>query len=185
MGPDQRVGICLDQSTDLAVAMLGVLKAGGAYLPLDPEQPPARLAFLLDDASADVVITSAELTGRLSGYRGHLVTDLTGPPPSGDEPASAGVAVSPDHLAYVIYTSGSTGTPKGVAVPAPATGELPGRRTRPTGSLWTAPGSPWRSRSSFDFAVTMFYLALATGGVLHLHPAAIGRAAGRGVPGRA
>jgi len=170
VGPDRRVGICLEQSTDLAVAMLGVLKAGGAYLPLDPEQPPARLAFLLDDAAADVVITSPQLTGRLSTFRGHLVTELAGPSPAGEEPSSAPpVPVEPDHLAYVIYTSGSTGTPKGVAVQhRQLVKYLAGVRAR----LGIVDGSRFALAQSlaFDFAVTMFYLALATGGCIHLIP---------------
>jgi len=168
VGPDRRVGICLEQSPDLAVAMLGVLKAGGAYLPLDPEQPPARLAFLLSDASADVVITSPELTGRLGGYQGHLVTDLAG----GDDPpglTASPAPVEPDHLAYVIYTSGSTGTPKGVAVQhRQLVNYLAGVRAR----LGIVDGSRFALAQSlaFDFAVTMFYLALATGGCIHLIP---------------
>ena len=170
VGPDRRVGICLDQSTDLAVAMLGVLKAGGAYLPLDPEQPPARLAFLLDDASADVVITAPELTGRLSGYRGHVVTDLAGDDdPGGSSEPMAPVPVGPDHLAYVIYTSGSTGTPKGVAVQhRQLVNYLAGVRAR----LEIVDGARFALAQSlaFDFAVTMFYLALATGGCVHLIP---------------
>lgn len=170
VGPDRRVGICLEPSPDLAVAMLGVLQAGGAYLPLDPEQPPARLAFLLDDAAAEVVITSPELTGRLSGFRGHVVTDLAAPPPSdtGVDPG-AGSAVGPDHLAYVIYTSGSTGTPKGVAVQhRQLVNYLAGVRAR----LNIVDGARFALAQSlaFDFAVTMFYLALATGGCVHLIP---------------
>lgn len=166
VGPDQRVGICLEQSTDLAVAMLAVLQAGGAYLPLDPEQPPARLAFLLDDAAARVVITAPELAPRLAGYQGHLVTEL---PPAGPAVTPPTVATGPDHLAYVIYTSGSTGAPKGVAVQhRQLLKYLVGVRSR----LAIVDGARYALAQSlaFDFAVTMFYLALATGGCVRLIP---------------
>ncbi|MFC6021360.1 amino acid adenylation domain-containing protein [Plantactinospora solaniradicis] len=164
VGPDARVGICLEQSTDSAVAVLGVLKAGGAYLPLDPEQPPARLAYLLADSDAEVLLTSPDLTGLFEGYPGRLLTDVAAGG-SGPLPPIAG----PDDLAYVIYTSGSTGQPKGVAVQhRQLVRYLDGMRER----LDVVPGSRFGllQSLSFDFAVTMFYLALATGGRVALIP---------------
>ncbi|GFJ94410.1 non-ribosomal peptide synthetase/MFS transporter [Phytohabitans rumicis] len=165
--PDARVGICLPQSTGSAVAVLGVLKAGGAYLPLDPEQPPARLAYLLDDAGAGVLLTTPELAGLFAGYTGRVVTDVVGPAgaPLAGAPL-AGVA-TPDNLAYVIYTSGSTGQPKGVAVQhQQLVRYLDGIRHR----LAIVDGARFglMQSLSFDFAVTMFYPALATGGCVHL-----------------
>jgi len=162
--PDSRVGICLAQSTDSAVAVLGVLKAGGAYLPLDPEQPPARLAFLLADAGADVLLTSPDLAGLFPEYTGRVVTDVTG-----GESGPLPPVTSPDDLAYVIYTSGSTGQPKGVAVQhRQLVRYLDGIRAR----LSIVDGASYGliQSLSFDFAVTMFYLALATGGRVHLLP---------------
>ncbi|MEJ3746135.1 amino acid adenylation domain-containing protein [Actinomycetes bacterium KLBMP 9797] len=169
VGPDQRVGVCLEQSTDLAVALLAVLKAGGAYLPLDPEQPPARRAHLLADGGAGVLITEE----RLAGYAGHVVSDLHSGSDEGPVPRTAG----PDHLAYVIYTSGSTGQPKGVAVQhRQVLHYLAGVRHR----LRVPDGARYGLMQSlaFDFAVTTFYLALATGGCVHLIPR---RAAGQEV----
>jgi amino acid adenylation domain-containing protein len=99
------VGVCLDRSVDLIVALLGVLKAGAAYLPLDPGYPAARLAFMLDDARPAVVITG---DGRPSTLD---IREITG---SASDPGIRPAATDP---AYVIYTSGSTGTPKGVVVP--------------------------------------------------------------------
>src|SRR5258706_10209152 len=65
VGPDVLVGVCLERSLDMAVAMLGILKAGGAYVPFDPAYPPERLAFMLDDARAPLVITSHKLSERV------------------------------------------------------------------------------------------------------------------------
>jgi amino acid adenylation domain-containing protein len=112
VGPEVCVGICLERSTELLVAILGVLKAGGAYVPLDPAYPKDRLALLLRDCRAPVLLTRSRLRDRLPNFGG-MVLDLDF---EEIEPANSGpaVAVSPDNLAYVIYTSGSTGQPKGV-----------------------------------------------------------------------
>jgi amino acid adenylation domain-containing protein len=117
VGPDVPVGIFLERSLDLAVAILGVLRAGGAYLPLDPAYPAERLGLMLDDARAPLVLTSEPLRARLpeSASRIVLIAELlAAPEPAG---AEALTAVDPGNLAYVIYTSGSTGRPKGVAMP--------------------------------------------------------------------
>ncbi|WP_394823562.1 amino acid adenylation domain-containing protein [Pendulispora albinea] len=114
VAPDVRVGIFMDRSIEMVVALLGVLKAGGAYVPLDPEQPAERLAFMLEDACAPVVLTQSHVMARLpSQGAAQLVMDAGWghdraevPPPSG--------ATCPEQSAYVIYTSGSTGRPKGV-----------------------------------------------------------------------
>ncbi|WP_281365128.1 amino acid adenylation domain-containing protein [Phytohabitans houttuyneae] len=162
--PDSRVGICLAQSTAAAVAVLGVLRSGGAYVPLDPEQPPARLAYLLADAGADVLLTSPDLAGLFAGYAGRVVTDVTGGESGPLPPVTAA-----DDLAYVIYTSGSTGRPKGVAVRhAQLVRYLDGVRER----LGVVDGAAYglMQSLSYDFAVTMFFLALHTGGRVHLIP---------------
>ncbi|HYX22519.1 MAG TPA: condensation domain-containing protein, partial [Thermoanaerobaculia bacterium] len=101
-GPESRVGLSLDRSADLVVSILGVLKAGAAYVPLDPPSPPERLAFLREDADVRIVVGEEELA-RLEGL------------PDGDLelPGDGGDASS---LAYVIYTSGSTGRPKGALI---------------------------------------------------------------------
>jgi amino acid adenylation domain-containing protein len=113
VGADTLVGICAERSPELVVGMLAVLKAGGAYLPLDPDHPAERLSFQLDDAAAAVVLTQAHLAGRLPAGPQRLLLDR--PHDWAGEPDTAPVPVAgPDNLAYVIYTSGSTGRPKGV-----------------------------------------------------------------------
>ncbi|WP_051181214.1 amino acid adenylation domain-containing protein [Thermithiobacillus tepidarius DSM 3134] len=117
IGPDDRVGICVTRSLDLLVAVLGVLKAGAAYVPLDPSYPPERLAYMLEDAGAPVLLTQARLLPDLPAHGARtLCLDrdwdrIAQAPTHNPEPA-----VTPEHLAYVIYTSGSTGQPKGVAM---------------------------------------------------------------------
>ncbi|MHC6625471.1 amino acid adenylation domain-containing protein [Streptomyces globosus] len=116
-GPEEYVAVAVPRSAELMVALLGVLKAGAAYLPLDLDYPAERVAYMLADSGARTVVTTPEAARRLPGAEGlDLVVlgrdDL-------DEPADhapAGAAAGPDHPAYLIYTSGSTGRPKGVAV---------------------------------------------------------------------
>jgi amino acid adenylation domain-containing protein len=116
-GPEVLVGICVERSLEMIVGLLAILKAGGAYLPVDPEYPKERLAFMLDDAEAPILLTQQRLLGRLPERKGHTIC-LDGDWPriesrSAVNPASA---VKSENLAYLIYTSGSTGIPKGVQV---------------------------------------------------------------------
>ena len=122
--PDDRVAICAERSLELVVALIATLKAGGAYVPLDPVYPDERLAHMLDDSGAVVLLTQQRLEGRLeasgrSGGCARVMLDAAHPDwalaPS-HNPDRADVGLTPAHLAYVIYTSGSTGTPKGVMV---------------------------------------------------------------------
>ena len=106
VGADAIVALLLDRSSEMIVAMLGVLKAGAAYLPIDPDAPPDRVAYLLEDSGARAVIASRPVD---HPYVIHADDVL---PPAPREPRRA----EPHHLAYVIYTSGSTGLPKGVLV---------------------------------------------------------------------
>ena len=115
VGRDVPVALCLPRSPELVVAMLAVLKAGGAYVPLDPAYPAPRLAFMLADTSAPVLITTEALAPMLPpGPQTVLLLDRAetelAPYPAHDP----GAEVRTGDLAYVIYTSGSTGTPKGV-----------------------------------------------------------------------
>ena len=117
VGPEVLVGLCVERSAAAVVGMLGILKAGGAYVPLDPEYPAERLAFMLADTEAPVVVTQSKLLDRLPGTNARIVClDRDWPVIEGcsaQDPASGATA---ENLAYVIYTSGSTGIPKGVQV---------------------------------------------------------------------
>ena len=101
----------------MIVALLGILKAGGAYLPLDPAYPQARLAFMLDDAGAPLLVTQMALLDRLPRPRAQIVCLDTDWPTIARCPATApAIALDPQNTAYLIHTSGSTGRPKGVNI---------------------------------------------------------------------
>ena len=117
VGPEVVVGLCVERSPEMIVGLLGILKAGAAYLPLDPDYPAERLAFMLADAAAPVLVTQASLQARLPAYGGASVRLDADWPAIARHPARApDLALDPHHPAYVIYTSGSTGSPKGVVV---------------------------------------------------------------------
>ncbi|MFQ5629958.1 MAG: condensation domain-containing protein, partial [bacterium] len=124
IGPEKPVGICMERSLEMIVGMLAVLKAGGAYLPLDPIYPQDRLAFMLSDARAPVLLTEERLKKRLGRAAPNVLcldSEWKLVPILREKVASKAAAgsrnnVLVDNLAYVIYTSGSTGKPKGVAV---------------------------------------------------------------------
>ena len=117
VGLEVKVGICLDRSPEAIVSLLAVLKAGGAYVPLDPAYPRERLSFMIKDAGATAVLTSARLLEKLPDEEVTLV--CLDSLPAGDtleELPNDFPGAKPDNLAYVIYTSGSTGEPKGVEI---------------------------------------------------------------------
>jgi len=112
VGPETLVGVYMDRSVELVVALYGILKAGGAYVPLDPGYPEARLAYMLEDADAPVVLTQTHLQNSVpQGYEGRVVCVDT---LTREESAAPILDTDDNRLAYVIYTSGSTGQPKGV-----------------------------------------------------------------------
>ncbi|HKV32962.1 MAG TPA: MupA/Atu3671 family FMN-dependent luciferase-like monooxygenase [Pyrinomonadaceae bacterium] len=116
VGPGALVGICLERSAEMVVGMLGVLKAGGAYVPLDPSYPQERLAFMLDDAQAHVLLTQSNLAEKFNEYWGYTIRLDAEESKEEDAAPSTFSTAGAENLAYVIYTSGSTGQPKGVAV---------------------------------------------------------------------
>ena len=119
VGPNVLVGLCLERSAEMLVALLAIMKAGGAYLPIDPTFPPARQAFMIEDAMISVLISHGSLCESLPCETLDLVLmDRNAEAVAACSPAAPdGVGLSPEDLAYVIYTSGSTGRPKGVQVP--------------------------------------------------------------------
>jgi amino acid adenylation domain-containing protein len=117
VGPETLVGIFLERSINMVVALLGVLKAGGAYIPLDPAYPAERIAFILEDAGAKVLVTQQELVGALPSSNATVITiDAMQGQLTKESRKPAVATITPENLAYVLYTSGSTGKPKGVQI---------------------------------------------------------------------
>jgi amino acid adenylation domain-containing protein len=115
--PDTRVALVMERSLDLVIAILGVLKSGGAWVPIDPGYPAERIRWMLDDSEAPILLTQAELVDSLPQTNASVIQvenleSITGAFP----PAPPSVSIDPDHLAYLIYTSGTTGRPKGAMV---------------------------------------------------------------------
>ncbi|WP_420124961.1 amino acid adenylation domain-containing protein, partial [Longimicrobium sp.] len=115
VGPETRVGLCLERGVEMVVSILAVLKAGGAYVPLDPGYPPERLAYMLEDSGVAVLLTQSRLRGILPASDvPTLDVDAAWNSIAAESAENPAPAVTPSNLAYVIYTSGSTGRPKGV-----------------------------------------------------------------------
>ncbi|WPO69809.1 non-ribosomal peptide synthetase [Streptomyces sp. KN37] len=115
VGAESVVGVCLERGVELVVALLGVVKAGAAYLPVDPEYPAERIAYVLEAAGAASVVTTGALESLLPADVMRVHVD--DPEQAGLDAGPLGVEVRPENPAYVIFTSGSTGRPKGVVVP--------------------------------------------------------------------
>ena len=168
VGPETLVGICVERSLEMVVAVLGVLKAGGAYLPLDPAYPADRLAFMIEDAAVPVLITQQSLEDRIPSMWAQIVlldadwSEIAFH--SEDPPASS---VLPDNLAYVIYTSGSTGKPKGVQVTHRGLSNLAEAHRTLFAPLAGAHVLQFASLS-FDASIWEMVMALGCGAALHL-----------------
>ncbi|HEY2739382.1 MAG TPA: amino acid adenylation domain-containing protein, partial [Thermoanaerobaculia bacterium] len=169
-GPGVPVGLCVEHTPELAVAVLGILKAGGAYLPLDPAHPRARLAFVLEDAAAPVLITQPHLLPALPPHGAEIVllpaedtADETGERHGGSTPPA------PDSLAYLIYTSGTTGRPKAVQVEH---GMLASTlaATRELFRFSAGDRMPCPALSTFDISLFELLSPLLTGGTAVLFP---------------
>jgi len=169
VGLDVPVALCLERSPELILAILAVLQAGGAYLPLDPAYPRERLAFLLADSGAPVAVTTASLAAVLPAaglLRRLLLEEDESTPEAPGAPDLPEVVATGDALAYILYTSGSTGQPKGVAVPhRGVVGRVIG-----TDYLRFAPGDRMAQAANpvFDIATLEIWGPLATGGTLVL-----------------
>ena len=118
VGPEVMVGLCVERSPEMIIGLLGILKAGGVYVPLDPEYPQQRLSFLLQDTQMPVLLTQHRLLSRFAQQPVQLVClDRDGDTIGRQSETNPSSGVRGEHLAYVIYTSGSTGQPKGVLIP--------------------------------------------------------------------
>ncbi|HEX8558916.1 MAG TPA: amino acid adenylation domain-containing protein, partial [Pyrinomonadaceae bacterium] len=168
VGAESLVGVCLGRGADLVAALLGVLKAGGAYLPLDPEYPRERLAFMLEDAGARVLLTERQKLGALPAGRTEVICLDDGAGADAESAENLPPAAAPDNLAYVIYTSGSTGRPKGVCINHRAINRLV------LGTDYVELTASDRvaqvSTASFDAATFEFWGALLHGAQLHVVP---------------
>ncbi|MEV5898228.1 amino acid adenylation domain-containing protein, partial [Nonomuraea fuscirosea] len=175
VGPESVVGVCLERGADLIVALLGVLKAGGAYLPIDPEYPADRVAFMVADAAPAIVVTSAATAGVLAAAGAtSLLIDAESPAAPVDR---GGRSVA--QPAYVIYTSGSTGRPKGVLVTHAGVAALVAGQVS---ALGVGPGSRVGqfASASFDTFGWEWMMALLSGAALVVIPPA--RRLGEGLP---
>src|SRR6185369_5043938 len=167
VGPEVPVALFLDRSPLLVVAAYAVLKAGGAYLPLDPGSPPERLAAILAESGAPLVLTRESLRGRLPELPETVqalaidALDLSSQPPLADPPR-----LSPESPAYLIYTSGSTGVPNGVEVTHGALRNLLAWHAE---TFAAAPGErgPLVASPGFDVSVLETWPLLAAGGSVH------------------
>ncbi|MEU1212539.1 amino acid adenylation domain-containing protein [Streptomyces sp. NPDC005790] len=167
IGPEDRIAVALPRTHDLVVALLGVLKAGAAYVPLDPDYPAQRLSYMLDDARPRLLLTTPAIhRGLPDSQVPHLYAgDLTESPAAA--PSGAARALLPAHPAYVIYTSGSTGRPKGVVVTHRGAGAM--ARTQST-RLRVGPGSRvlHMASVSFDAAFWELCMGLLSGACLEI-----------------
>ena len=168
VGPDVTVAVCLERSVNMIVSVLGILKAGGAYVPLDPSYPEQRLAFMLADSRARVLLTQRSLADRLPAASARTVClDAEWDAVAAATEAASAPRPTGLNLAYVIYTSGSTGVPKGVAM-----------THEPLSTLiqWQLDNSPLGAGSrtaqfsafSFDASFHEFFATFGAGGTLVL-----------------
>ncbi|MCZ8381755.1 amino acid adenylation domain-containing protein, partial [Mycobacterium sp. CPCC 205372] len=157
--PGRSVALLFDRSAEAITAIVAVLKTGAAYVPIDPGHPDARIGFVLEDAAAVAVVTTAALRRRLDGYE-IAVVEFDDPRVEA-QPSTAVPFPTPDDIAYLIYTSGTTGVPKGVAVTHGNVTQLMGSVTAdlPRAGVWTQ----WHSYA-FDVSVWDIWAPLLGGG---------------------
>ncbi len=167
-GPETLVGLAMERSLEMLVGVLAVLKAGGSYVPIDPEYPKERLTHMLEDSRAPVLLTQERLIERLPEHQARVVAvdrDAAAIAAESGEPFDGGA--TPANLAYVIYTSGSTGKPKGVQIPHSAVVNFLSSMSKKPG-LTSADTLLAVTTLSFDIAGLELYLPLVCGARLLL-----------------
>ncbi|CAI2767104.1 non-ribosomal peptide synthetase [Flavobacterium collinsii] len=169
--PDTLVGICLERSLEMLIGILGILKSGGAYVPVDPDYPSDRIGYMLDDAGIKLVLSMEDNHKILADYKDIdvLLLDKDWAKISVNPTTALNVALSPSHLAYVIYTSGSTGKPKGVMIEHSSLVNYLLYSIEYYAVDDNCFSFPLFSSLSFDLTQTSIYLTLLTGGQLHIY----------------
>jgi natural product biosynthesis luciferase-like monooxygenase protein len=179
--PDQMVGIYVERSIEMMVGLLGILKAGAAYVPMDPSYPRERIALMLEDSGARIVVTTTNLAGSLPPHSHALCVDAAADAGEASRPR---VAMTGENLAYVIFTSGSTGRPKGVMLEHRNVANFFTAMDRVLG---TKPGV-WLATTSisFDISVLELFWTLARGFtvVIQHEPERLARATKTGLDSR-
>ena len=178
IGPETIVAVAMPRSAEMIVALLGILKAGAAYLPLDPEYPAERLAYMFRDARPACVLTSARIAERLPESVAQLLLDhpetagaLAQSPETNPSDAKRTQPLTPQNPAYVIYTSGSTGTPKGVVITHDGVVNYTAWALQAY-QLSVGSGAPINTPLAFDATVTSLFLPLLSGKPITLLPEA-------------
>jgi amino acid adenylation domain-containing protein len=172
VGPEVRVGVLLDRSPEMVAGLLGILKAGGAYVPLDPAYPADRLAFMIEDAGIEVLLTQERLSGTVVAGPRLLQLDAEQESIAEEPGENLSSLASSGNLAYLIYTSGSTGRPKGVAIEHHSSVEL----LSWAGEIFSAEelqGVLASTSISFDLSVFELFLPLSRGGKVVLAESAL------------
>ena len=165
--PGTFIGLCMTRSVEMFVGMLGILKAGAAYLPLDPDYPHERLRFMIGDCSVSKIVTMEQYRDLVLGFHAKpICLDSDWSEISGQPETPPGVEISPDDLCYIIYTSGSTGMPKGVLIEH---GNIVHSTTARMG-YYPEPVKKFMLLSSFAFdsSVAGIFWTLCQGGTLFL-----------------
>jgi len=169
-GPDSLVGLCMDRSIEMVVGILGVLKAGAGYVPMDPGYPADRLTFMLQDAKVFVLLTQSALLDRLPPHNGpRLSLDTDWDVIAKERKDNLAPWANPANLAYVIYTSGSTGKPKGVMIHHRGLVNYLSWATE-TYEVSKGCGAPVHSSISFDLTITSLFSPLMVGRSIFLVP---------------
>ncbi|HEY2738206.1 MAG TPA: AMP-binding protein, partial [Thermoanaerobaculia bacterium] len=175
VGPEVVVGLCVERSIEMVVGLLGIWKAGGAFVPLDPAYPSERLAFLMTDSLLPVLVAQEHLADLLPvTYSTQVVLlDADRAAIEGCDASRPAVPVLPDNLAYTLYTSGSTGRPKGVLISHRGLAEYLGWAAASYG-LRSGGGTLVHTSISFDLTLTSLLVPLLRGETVHLVPDAEG-----------